>query len=1080
MWYVDSGCSRHMTGEKSNFLSLTASEGGSVAFGNGKSGTITGIGKIGESPSHSIENVYLVDGLQHNLLSVSQLCDKDNLVVFSAKYCLVVNINTGDVVLRGKRHKNVYKVSILSLPQSNLTCLSAISEDVLLWHKRLGHASLSLLNKLVSKDLVIGLPSIKFNDDKVCDACARGKQVRTSFKLKNKVSTTRPLEILHVDLCGPMRVMSRGGKRYVLVIVDDYSRFTWTLFLATKDESFEKFIVFLKKVETRVGHSLVCLRSDHGTEFENSSFMDYCNMHGVEHNFSAPRTPQQNGVVERKNRTLEDMTRTMLIASSLSRSFWAEALNTSCYIINRCMIRPILNKTPYELFKGRKPNIMHLRVFGCKCYVHNNGKDALGKFDPRSDEAIFLGYSSHSKAYKVFNKRTLCVEESVHVLFDETNSLLEKDIQDEEYELGLTRKEQNVVVHEGKTGRNDGMENDQTGGSNSQPNLEQSQATEPNSPRTDLRTGLETVPGACSGTVPGASSGTVPDPASPSIQARVESLTTDPLTPRPWKHQSSHPLDQILSDLNKGVQTRSKLKNFCAFYAFLSYIEPKNINEALADSDWVTAMQEELNQFERNKVWHLVPRPKEKSIIGTKWVFKNKLDEVGTITRNKARLVVQGYNQEEGIDYEETFAPVARIEAIRILIAFAAHMGIKLYQMDVKSAFLNGYLKEEVYVSQPPGFENQEFPDYVFKLDKALYGLKQAPRAWYERLSTFLIENGFHRGKVDNTLFLKSKGEHLLIVQVYVDDIIFGATHNDLCDGFSTLMKSEFEMSMMGELNFFLGLQIKQTPNGTMIHQQKYVKELLKRFGMEAAKPIDTPISPSTRLVMDDGSPSVEEKSYRGMIGSLLYLTASRPDIVFSVGLCARFQSNPKETHLKAVKRIFRYLKNTSDLVLWYPRECSIDLVGYADADYAGFLVDRKSTSGMAHFLGPCLVSWATRKQHSVAMSTAEAEYVAAASCCAQLLWIRQQLRDFHVDTGCIPIFCDNTSAINIAKNPCQHKRTKHIDIRHHFLRDNVEKGLISMQFCATENQIADIFTKALHRDQFEKNRLELGLIKST
>jgi len=440
--------------------------------------------------------------------------------------------------------------------------------------------------------------------------------------------------------------------------------------------------------------------------------------------------------------------------------------------------------------------------------------------------------------------------------------------------------------------------------------------------------------------------------------------------------------------------------------------------------------------------------------------------------------VVQGYNQEEGIDYEETFAPVARIEAIRILIAFAAHKGIKLYQMDVKSAFLNGYLKEEVFVKQPPGFESTEFPDHVFKLDKALYGLKQAPRAWYERLSLFLMENNFKRGKIDSSLFLKFKGEHLLIVQIYVDDIIFGATNENLCDEFSKLMCSEFEMSMMGELNFFLGLQIKQSPNGIMIHQQKYILELLKKFGLDSAKPMTTPIAPSTKLVADDGSEQVQEKLYRGIIGSLLYLTASRPDIVFSVGLCARFQCNPRETHLKATKRILRYLKHTQDFCLWYPKECNFDLIGYTDADYAGFLVDRKSTSGMAHFLGPCLVSWATKKQHSVALSTAEAEYVAAASCCAQILWIKQQLKDFHVDMDAVPIFCDNTSAINISKNPCQHKRTKHIDIRHHFLRDNVEKGLITMNFCPTDKQIADIFNKALPRESFHKNRLELGILR--
>jgi len=290
LWYVDSGCSRHITSEKSNFLSLTAAEGGSVAF--------VRIGKRCESLSHSIESVYLVDGLKHNLLSVSQLCDKGNLVVFSPTRCLVVNMNTGDVVLRGKRYKNVYKVCISSLPQNNLSCLSTLNDDVMLWHKRLGHASLSLLNNWVSKDLVVDLPSIKCHDGKVCDAYAKGKQVRNSFKLKNCVSTIRPLELLHVDLCDSVRIITRGGKRYVLVVEDDYSRFTWTLFLASKDETFDKVLVFLKKAEKRIGHLLICLRSDHGKEFENSSVINFCNEHGVNHNFSTPRTPEQNGVVE--------------------------------------------------------------------------------------------------------------------------------------------------------------------------------------------------------------------------------------------------------------------------------------------------------------------------------------------------------------------------------------------------------------------------------------------------------------------------------------------------------------------------------------------------------------------------------------------------------------------------------------------------------------------------------------------------------------------------------------------------------------------------------------------------------------
>ncbi|KAI4387451.1 hypothetical protein MLD38_005281 [Melastoma candidum] len=310
--------------------------------------------------------------------------------------------------------------------------------------------------------------------------------------------------------------------------------------------------------------------------------------------------------------------------------------------------------------------------------------------------------------------------------------------------------------------------------------------------------------------------------------------------------------------------------------------EPDGIDEALDDPDWILAMQEELNQFERNKVWTLVPKPDNRSIIGTKWVFRNKLDESGAVVRNKARLVAKGYSQEEGIDFDETFAPVARLEAIRLLLAYACYNNFKLYQMDVKSAFLDGEIKEEVYVSQPPGFENPQHKNRVYRLSKALYGLKQAPRAWYERLSSFLIEKGYKRGRVDTTLFLKHRGDHLVVVQIYVDDIIFGSTNDKLYTEFSELMTSEFEMSMMGELTFFLGLQIQQTDEGTFLHQEKYTKQLLKRFGLEGSKPLSTPMATSAKIDKDENGKEVDNKLYRSMIGSLLYLTASRPDILFS------------------------------------------------------------------------------------------------------------------------------------------------------------------------------------------------------
>ena len=640
--------------------------------------------------------------------------------------------------------------------------------------------------------------------------------------------------------------------------------------------------------------------------------------------------------------------------------------------------------------------------------------------DAKSDEAILMGYALNSKAYRVFNKTSLVVEESIHVVFDETDAAPRK-----------------VAVND------DADFEEPNNSKDKEPREKEIEASKDDPPLEDLQ--------------------------------RKETQHDD--LPKAWKNVKDHPLDQVIGDPTEGVRTRRALMETCEHEAYISQIEPKNFKEAETDEQWINAMQEELGQFKRNKVWTLVPRPSNYPVIGTKWVFRNKMDELGNVVRNKARLVAQGYNQEEGIDFDETFAPVARIEAIRLLLAFACHMNFKLFQMDVKSAFLNGFIQEEVYVEQPPGFEDHGKPNHVFKLQKALYGLKQAPRAWYERLSKFLMEKGFSRGSVDTTLFLKKNQHDLLVVQIYVDDIIFGATNQKLCECFAKDMQNEFEMSMMGELTFFLGLQVKQNKDGIFINQTKYIKDMLKKFEIPEVKEMPTPMSPATKLDKDEKGKDVNQKLFRGMIGSLLYLTASRPDIMFSVCLCARFQACPKESHLSAVKRIFRYLIGTQNLGLWYPRGTSFDLIGFSDADYAGSKIDRKSTSGTCHFLGHMLVSWSSKKQNSVALSTAEAEYIAAENCCAQILWIKQQLSDFGVSLNNIPIFCDNTSAINITKNPVQHSRTKHIEIRHHFIRDHVLKNDISIEFVDSLNQIADIFTKPLNEAQFIKIRRELGML---
>ncbi|GJS93190.1 retrovirus-related pol polyprotein from transposon TNT 1-94 [Tanacetum coccineum] len=401
--------------------------------------------------------------------------------------------------------------------------------------------------------------------------------------------------------------------------------------------------------------------------------------------------------------------------------------------------------------------------------------------------------------------------------------------------------------------------------------------------------------------------------------------------------------------------------------------------------------------------------------------------------------------EREGIDYDETCAPIARLESIRILLAYACALDFKLFQMDVKSAFLNGFINEEVYVAQPSGFIDFEKPDHVYKLKKALYGLKQAPKAWYDRLKAFLIKHEYKMGMVDNTLFTKKKSSNLII----------------------------FEMSMMGELNFFLGLQIKQMEDGIFFNQSKYIKEMLKKFGLEDSKPMKTPMSSDTKLTKDEECESVDSTKYRGMIGSLLYLTASRPDIMFSVCLCARFQEAPKTSHLEAVKRIFRYIKGTTHLGLWYPKGTGIETVVYADSDHAGDYVDRKSTSSICTFVGCCLTSWFLKKQTTLAISTTEAD-VSAGKACQQALWMKQALIDYDVRLDDVPIMCDNKGAIDLNKNSMQHSRTKHIEIRHHFLRDNVQRGHVSIEKVPSVNNIVDILTKPLKRESF--NYLRLGL----
>ncbi|GJV06734.1 retrovirus-related pol polyprotein from transposon TNT 1-94 [Tanacetum coccineum] len=709
--------------------------------------------------------------------------------------------------------KVAFRKHIYMMRSSPICLLSKASKNKSwLWHRRLNHLNFGTLNDLARKDLVRGLPRFKFEKDHMCSACQLGKSKKAAHKPKTINTIMEVLHTLHMDLCGPLRVQSINGKKYILVIVDDCSRFTWVKFLRSKDETHAFVINLLKQLQVGLNKTI-------------------------------------------RNRTLVEAARTMLIFSKAPLFLWAEAVATVCYTQNRSLIHTLHNKAPYELVHDKKPDLSFLRIFEALCYPTNDSED-LGKLKAKAYIGFFVGYAPNRKGYRIYNKRTRQIMETIHVTFDEMT-------------------EQTAHVHSslGPT-----------------PNL--------------------LTPGPIS-------SGLVPNP-------------------KPF-------VNVFTLDHNSEASSSEKLATdalWCFYNSVLSKVKPKNFKSAVTEDCWFQAMQDEIYEFDRLDVWELVPPPDCAMIIALKWIYKVKLDEYGDVLKNKARLVAKGYRQEEGLDFEESFAPVARLEAIRIFLANAASKNMTVYQMSVKTAFLNGKLKEVVYVSQPEGFVDPDRPHHVYRLKKALYGLKQAPRAWYDTLSKFLLAQGFSKGVVDPTLFIRKTGKHTLHVQIYVDDIIFASTDPTDCDRFSTEMSSKFQMSMMGQISFFLGLQISQNPRGIFINQSKYANEILKKFDLHKSDPVDTPMVERTKLDEDLSGIPVDQTQYRSMIGSLMYLTASRPDLVFAVCMCARYQSKPTKKHLEAVKRVFRYLQGTINMGLWYPKDTAMALTAYADADHAVTMAD--------------------------------------------------------------------------------------------------------------------------------------------
>nr|GEX65141.1 hypothetical protein [Tanacetum cinerariifolium] len=830
-------------------------------------------------------------------------------------------LGTGNDFLTGSRGMDLYSITLQDTNSPNPICLmaKATSSQAWLWHHHLSHLNFDTINLLSKNDIVVGLPKLKFIKDHICSSCELGKAKRKYFLTKLTPSSKRRLQLLHMDLCGPMRVASINGKRYVLVIVDDYSRYTWTHFLRSKDETPEVLIDFLRLVQ----------------------------------------------------RGLQAQVRV------------AEAIATACFTQNRSLVIPRHEETPYHIINDQKPLVKFFYIFGSICYIVRDGEN-LDKMKEKGNDCIFVGYSTQSRAYRVFIKRTRVIMESIHVNFDELPHMVSNRISSDPVpecqsmalnhdSLSLAIQRQANVPQADRTVTTSNeldllfslMFNELLNGSSKvvskssavsaadAPNQRQHHTTPlinhiTPAPSCQVLTLAPTVISSknINQAETYAENDQVTDDEfinifSTPVQDQVETSSRHVDSSNmhtfyqryPSKHRwtKDHPLEQVIGNPSQSVRTRRQLESdaeMCIFAFTVSRTEPKNIKKAMADSAWIESMQEELHQFDRFDVWEIVDRPLCTNVINLKWLWKNKRNEENIVIQNKSRLVAKGYAQMEGVDFEESFAPVARLEAVRLFIAYTAHKSFTIYQMDVKTVFLYDPLKEEVR-----------------NMDS-----KQAPKALYDELSKFLLSKGFTKGSIDPTLFItKHKGD-ILLVQIYVDDIIFRSTNLNLSKRFEKLMHSKFEMSMIGELKFFLGIQIHQSLRGIFINQAKYAHEILKKHGMTSCDSIGTPMA-TKHLDADLSRTPVDQTKYRGKVEALMYLTTSRPDIMHATCYCAPYQAQPTKKHLTAVKRIFRYLKDTIHVGLWYPKDTGFELTAFSDSDHAGCLDSRKSTSGGIQFL---------------------------------------------------------------------------------------------------------------------------------
>ena len=1035
-WMLDSGASHHMCPNRKWFTTYQRLDGGIVLMGNDHACKTIGIGtirvKTHDGTIITLKDVRHIPDLRKNLISLG-LLEKNGCKIIMEDGVLKV-VRGSLVVMKGIRHGNLYPLLGITVTGDLAVGIAGNkdqTESTRIWHMRLGHMSEKGLSLLSGKGL---LKNMKKPQMEFCEHCVYGKSHRVRFST-SKHKSRGLLDYVHTDVWGPAKVTSKGGSRYFVTFVDDHSRYAWIYFLKHKNEVFDIFKQWKAMVENRTGRKLKTVRSDNGTEYTEGAFKEFCNREGIVRHWTVRDTPQQNGVAERLNRTLLEKARCMRSNSGLGREWWAESVATACYIVNRSPHSYLDGEIPFKVWSGEHADYDKLKVFGCIAYYHV--KD--NKLDERAKKAIFLGYPKGVKGYRLWS-------------IEDSKFIISRDVTFDERSMAVVSKVMIPSNDDARTSNTQVVEIE----SRKQPDSIQVENHDVNQDEVDHLDHEEIQQ----------------ENAHVLQQQQEESLATT----RPKRNYKQ--VQKFGSD--KPLRHYGQV-NLVEYALLVEDDEPVTFKQAIKDKDresWVVAMEEEMQSLHKNKTWEVVPLPVGKSAIGCKWVYKRKEDPTKSSgTRYKARLVAKGFAQKEGVDYNEIFSPVVKHTSIRVLLSIVAHLDLELEQLDVKTAFLHGDLNEEIYMHQPEGYKVEGKESQVCRLRKSLYGLKQSPRQWYKRFDSFMLKQGFFRSAYDCCVYIHMlRGGDYIYLVLYVDDMLIASKSKVEIDRLKAQLGKEFETKDLGVAKKILGMEItrERSSRKLFLTQKGYIERVIERFGMKGAKSVVTPLAPHFRLsskqspVTEEEKASMEYVPYASAIGSLMYaMVCTRPDISQAVSVVSRFMANPGKAHWEAVKWVLRYLKGTVDTGLCFGVD-TCDLSGFVDSDYAGDLDKRRSTTGYVFKINGAPVSWRSMLQATVALSTTEAEYMSIAEGVKEALWLWGLLNSLGIKQNCVDLSCDSQSAIHLAKNQVHHARTKHIDVRYHFVRDVIEEGNISLLKVHTNENPADMLTKVVSGSKFQ------------